>query len=61
MDYTVTPTRILRATMQTNAYGNNVHSAMGFRLPGVLYEQSYADGTIAFAFVCVCVCVCVSQ
>jgi hypothetical protein len=39
-------TRILSATMQTNAYGNNVNSAMGFRLPGVFYEQPYACGTI---------------
>lgn len=54
MDYTVTPTRILSATMQANAYGNNVHSAMGFRLPGLFYEQPYAYGTITIAFVCVC-------
>jgi len=57
MDYTVTPMRILRATMQTNAYGNNVHSAMGFRLPGVFYEQPYAYGTITFVRACVRVCV----
>jgi len=60
MDYTVTPTKILNATVQTNAYGNNVHSAMGFRLLGVFYEQPYAYGTFTIAFVCVCVCVCVS-
>ena len=52
MDYTVTPIGILNAPVQLNAYGNTVHSAMVFRLPGVFYKQLYAYGTITIASVC---------